>query len=614
MPQAIAGQSDAPTWSLPTRRYTGWVHRSQYVAMADGVKTATYLYLPQGLAEGEKIPAIVIPTPYFSMAAFRSPFFEKLAAKLAIGGQAEWAEEFARFGYATVLWDLRGSGASYGQKKCNWVPDILRDTPRLMDWIVQQPWCNGKVGGTGISARGMICEWMLAAGHPALKAIVPRFTAFDMYTSTHVGGLTASRFVRDVGTLLRSMDANRLADMAPSAIARGLLRLLGMQIMSMDEDPDGKLLAEAVRDHAHNEYIDRDMLVVHYPDEQLPSSATPATLNSQSPFAYARAMAESGGAIYSYTGWLDGPFPREMISLYNTVRTPGSKLLLGPWGHHAKFNSSPVALGTQPTALDQAAEIVRFFDYHLKGIDNGIGAEAPIRYYTMGTEQWQEAQSWPPRGEERRYYLAAGNALAERPAATEEADAYQVDFSAGTGVHSRFGMHLEGGRFPVRYPERATRDRQLLTYTSAPLQSDTEVTGHPAVTLYAASTATDGGFYAYLEDVYPGGRVVVATDGCLRARFRKLSPGQPPYWQGGPYRACTKADEAPLVPGEVAELTFDLFPVSYLFKAGHSIRLALAGADKDNFVTLPEGEAPELRFYRGGEHASFVSLPVVTRG
>jgi len=241
--------TDAATWELPVRKYTDWIQSAQYVTMNDSIKVATYLYLPKGIKDGEKIPTIIIPTPYFSMSKYRSAFFENLARKLAMAGQGKWAEDFTHFGYATILWDLRGSGASYGKKLCNWVPDITRDTASLIDWIISQPWSNGRVGATGISGPGMICQWMLASHHPALKAIVPRFTAYDIYNSTVVGGLTASRFIRDVGSMLRAMDSNRLYEMPKQKFARFLLRFFGMQLKPMDEDPDGRMLAEAVHDH-----------------------------------------------------------------------------------------------------------------------------------------------------------------------------------------------------------------------------------------------------------------------------------------------------------------------------------------------------------------------------
>lgn len=105
----------------------------------------------------------------------------------------------------------------------------------------------------------------------------------------------------------------------------------------------------------------------------------------------------------------------------------------------------------------------------------------------------------------------------------------------------------------------------------------------------------------------------MVTDGCLRPIFHKISDEKPPYWLAGPYRAYRKADAKPLEIGKTIELTFDLFPVSYLYKTGHSIRLAIAGADADNFVQIPKGELPTLQFYRDGDHPACINLPVFPR-
>jgi putative CocE/NonD family hydrolase len=326
-------------------------------------------------------------------------------------------------------------------------------------------------------------------------------------------------------------------------------------------------------------------------------------------------MEASGAAIYGYGGWFDGAFPRELINLHMTVHTPGSKLILGPWGHHAKFNSSPVVVDKQASEFDQAAEIARFFDYHLKGIDLGISDEMPVHYYTMGEEKWKTANAWPPQKMDNlKYYLAERNSLStEVPTAQQASDVYKVDFTAGTGIYSRFGEHLEGGRYPVIYPDRKMRDQKLLTYTSAPLEHDLEITGNPIVTLFISCSTTDGAVFVYLEDVHPDGKVTIVTDGCLRPIFHKMSDEKPPYWQAGPYRAYRKADANPLEIGKVTELTFDLFPVSYLYRVGHSIRMAISGADADNFVQIPKGEPPAVEFYRNSNFPSSVNLPVFPR-
>ena len=111
-----------------------------------------------------------------------------------------------------------------------------------------------------------------ARNPPPIKAIAPRFTSFDMFGSTHPGGLTLGRFLVDIGSMMRAMDSNRLAKMSESPIARVLLRLMIRGLQPVD-GPDGRrLLDEAVREHAHNEHIDEQLIRVQHRDELLPGS------------------------------------------------------------------------------------------------------------------------------------------------------------------------------------------------------------------------------------------------------------------------------------------------------------------------------------------------------
>jgi len=114
--------------------------------------------------------------------------------------------------------------------------------------------------------------------------------------------------------------------------------------------------------------------------------------------------------------------------------------------------------------------------------------------------------------------------------------------------------------------------------------------------LFISSTAEDGAFFAYMEDVEPGGRVRLITEGCLRGLHRKLGDERPPYPMSGPYHTYKRRDAEPMVPGEVTELRFSLFPISVLFRQGHRIRLAIAGADRDTFepVVVPGYPTPVL--------------------
>jgi uncharacterized protein len=409
---------------------------------------------------------------------------------------------------------------------------------------------------------------------------------------------------------LRAMDNNRLPDMAEKRLARLVLRMMVKGVQPVDDDKDRGLLVAAVREHAANQHPDEQMVRVRYRDDTLPDVPGAPTLDTTSPFTHVPAMEASGAAVYAWAGWLDAGFCREMLALHNSVRNPGSRLVIGPWGHGGRWYTSPVLPRRRATEFDHVAEMVRFFDLHLVGRDARIEAEPPIHYFTMGEERWKTASEWPiPGTTAERFYLGAGWALARETPPDTGSDRLRVDFGVGTGVHSRFGKHLTGGRFGVSYPDRARRDRRLLTYTSAVLTEDLEITGEPIVTLYVSSTATDGAFIVYLEDVDPGGTVRCCTDGGLRASAR--ATGDAPYPLGVPFHSGCREQERPLEPEIVTEFEFGLFPVSWLFRAGHRIRVAVAGADKDNFAPVAEEQTPVIELHRSVRFASRIDLPVV---
>ena len=253
---------------------------------------------------------------------------------------------------------------------------------------------------------------------------------------------------------------------------------------------------------------------------------------------------------------------------------------------------------------------MKFFDYHVKGLPNGLQEEAPIHYFTMGEGRWKAADHWPPQATKVPYYFSGNHQLTTvPPTGSNGADIYQVDVTAGTGPQSRW--HTLLGR-PIMnpYPDRELQGQKLLLYTSPTLEYDLEVTGHPMVSLWVSSTATDGNFFLYLEDVNEAGEVSYVTEGLLRALHRHRSTDTPPYQDVVPYRSFQRKDGKPLSPGKITHLEFELLPTSYLFKKGHRIRVALAGADKDHFPLIPPSP-PTLTYYRNATFPSHVILPVV---
>lgn len=143
------------------------------------------------------------------------------------------------------------------------------------------------------------------------------------------------------------------------------------------------------------------------------------------------------------------------------------------------------------------------------------------------------------------------------------------------------------------------------------MTEDVEITGFPIVTLFVTSTCADGAFFVYLEDVDENGKVLYLIEGQFRALHRKISDELPPYTQFVPYHSFKHQDALLLKPGEIAEITFGLFPISALVRKGHRIRIAIAGADKDTFARIPESGTPVLTFARDQIHASYIDLPVI---
>jgi putative CocE/NonD family hydrolase len=153
-------------------------------------------------------------------------------------------------------------------------------------------------------------------------------------------------------------------------------------------------------------------------------------------------------------------------------------------------------------------------------------------------------------------------------------------------------------------------DRQALTYSTPPLDADIEVTGHPVVHLWVTSTADDGDFFVYVEEVDESGYSTYITEGRLRASYRALH--EPPFENMDlPWHRCYDEDTEPLHEGEPVELIFDLMPTSNLFDAGHRIRVTVTGADANTFETPQLDPPPTVSVYRSSEYASFIELPII---
>jgi putative CocE/NonD family hydrolase len=311
---------------------------------------------------------------------------------------------------------------------------------------------------------------------------------------------------------------------------------------------------------------------------------------------------------------MDAGVAEGALEKFLTFDTP-QKVVLLPAGHPQNEFVNPFGENSPefPGASDLSNDdFFEYFDRHLKGPGEGR-EERRIIYFTYVANSWRKTSVWPPQGiADETWYLGPGNGLTLDPAlGAQGSDAYTVDFTATTGNENRWMSQMG---MPVHYGDRREEDKKLLTYTSAPLADDLELTGSPTVTLYVASTHEDGAFYVYLEDVGPDGRVSYLTEGLLRAIHRKTGdPAAAPYVPLGVYHTYKEAEALPLVPGEVAEVAITLFPISTVFTKGHSVRLAIAGHDDALKDRYPKEGVPVLTIERNSMHPSRVVLPVMRR-
>jgi len=504
--------------------------------------------------------------------------------------------------------DVRGSGASYGTSRHPWPRAEIADGRAIVDWITAQSWSDGGVGAYGNSYSAGVAELLTAAQHPALRAVIARFDHFDNYAGIGFpGGIFNELFMRNWAETTRALDNDTMPPIA------GLLGRLAVRgVKPVDADSDGSMLAAAVRDHATNGDPYAALVGLLGRDDAPTNGVSPDTYSVH---AFRADTEKAGTPIFGWGSWLDADTADTVLLRYVNDRN-SQRAVIGPWSHGGELHSSPYVEAGTPTDPDltaQAVEALRFFDERLA---DGHGAEAApktLTYYTLGEERWKTTTVWPPPGQvRRRWYLSEGHTLATTPPATVTgSDVYTVRFDATTGLDNRWHTELHSRR--VTYPDRVEQDRLLLTYTSPPLVEDLEITGHPIVEIHLTSTASDGAFYVYLEDVNATGAVRYVTDGQLRALHRKVSDDPPPYRQFVPYHSFKRRDAMPLRAGEIATLRFGLLPTSVVIRQGHRIRIAIAGHDRGNFARIPETGRPTVTVMRNAFHASFIDLPVIPR-
>jgi putative CocE/NonD family hydrolase len=353
----------------------------------------------------------------------------------------------------------------------------------------------------------------------------------------------------------------------------------------VDDDHDGRLLAEALASHGKNYSVHDGAVHMTFRDDS-PPNAPIAGFTSEyfSPSNYAEAIGSA--AVLSYGGWWDSAYANAAAKRHRAVVASGSserrtdhRLLIGPWVHGGTLDMDP-ATRAHAAAFDHSAELLRFFDKHLAP-EVASKETASVRYYVMGAGEWRSASRWPPEGTRSLpLHLGADRKLVRGPSRPEGIDLHEVDPTTGTGRRTRWRTLVS----PFVHTDGAGRATEgLLVYESDPLERDLEVVGHPVLVLAMSSSAPDGAIFAYLDDVDREQRAHLVSEGELRTIHRTRARDEETVARVE--ATFLRKDALSLGPDEPAVHAIELLPLAMLFRRGHRIRLSLAGADVDHFTT-----------------------------
>ena len=557
------------------------IPRSIYVPMADGCRLATDIYLPDG-DETRSYPAILIFTPYYRR------------FKLVEGSEVEpspntavYRDIFVSNGYAVLVTDVRGSGASFGTRDGFRSPAERRDSAFFADWVVAQPWCNGDIGVTGISYLGAASDFLASTGHPAVKAIAPLFSVWDTYSDNYYpGGLQCSSLTQLYDRQAAGLDLNR-PDLLTDASYFNHPDFLGPQ--PVDEDVDGALVAAALEEHHGNFRQSELMADLRFREEGLPYDPDYSSA-SISPYSYAEGVRPEV-AILSVSGWYDGAgYANGSIARFLTLDRNPHHLILGPWDHGARTHVSPWR-----TAVDAGTGIMdivlRFFDTHLKGEDTGFDALDPVQFYSMHDEKWKSARQWPPFSGAATLYPGPAGTLDATP--SEGLAEYQVDPVLGTGLHTRY-ERISGCAISDYYDDWAGRTDKMLSWETAPFGEPFEFAGHAVLDLNLSIDKPDASIFVYLTEIEESGAERYITEGILRAVHRKEASPPANARATWPWRSFRREDLRPMPVDQAQQMRIPLLPIAWTLAAGSRLRLSLAGADCDHFIKVPHGPQPRM--------------------
>ena len=601
--------------------------RDVMVPMRDGVKLATDLYLPaqDGVPLPGPWPTVVERTPY---------------SKHRFYANAPDGNDYARNGYVMVVQDVRGKYNSEGVFSS--YPQEGPDGLDTVTWIGKQPWYNGQLIATGSSYFASTAQAILVQDPPGLAAAAIRVGPGNYHED---GAWRGGAFLlsHNINYVLRLAAEGHEAAADPAVEAalqanrqiEHSLRLMRLSPLTPGFSP---LALAPSYDRWYQDWQNHELYDDYW--QTIGNGVTKHLANAADvPILLIGEWYDAflGGTLDQLTGYSqDRESPVHLVisggehgNVYS-LRTTSGDVDLGP--------TSPIHVGT---------EMMKWFDQHVKGKDRGVKPGNLVRAFRIeggdgvknaagklqagGT--WQEFPQWPPADSRPvSYYLSADRSLTTA-GPVEGAFTYTHDPANPVptlGGRVSSGLPVEAGpqdqRCRVELPhcedDQPLRLRpDVLVFETPGLETDVEVSGPVVARLWVSSSAVDTDFVVKLIDQYPPspdypeGYAMNVAEGIVRARFRSFE-------QTGPgFRRAYAIRSEPLTPGEVYEITIDLWSVSYLFREGHRIRLDVSSSSFPQFDVNPNtGEpfaerrlppiAAQNTVYTGSDRASSISLQV----
>lgn len=581
------------------------------VTMRDGVRLATDLYLPPR----RPAPALAVRSPYGR----------------AIPRMTDVFMAFAQRGYVVISQDCRGTGDS---EPDSW--DYYMYEPQdgfdLVEWITRQSWFDGFLGGFGPSYLAQT-QWCMAV-HPCMSTIAPEVSGLGIAVSTVRYYMFLNAYSRSVGKgadkvavaydeLERQMLSETLAggyfnEPLHQPFSETLLALYPL-LRTLPPFQAKRWLWER---YCSLSCAERALLVkqllgvsnITTSDiESLPAifgheiSHDAHTLPCAEQPELARTLQAPALMI---TGWYDW-WLHDALATWELLMRSGrepmrsrSRLIITPSAHNVAGYHEGMEDHPELRHHHRVANHIDLLLHWYTTVQEDNFAPWPmVTYYLMGANEWRAASAWPPPEAQRvALYLGPGGTLtSQTPQRSSDPDVYTYDPADPTPT-------VGGSIVSYVYPPGSVdvssvqQRRDVLVYTTAPLERDLDVVGPIRLLLYASSSAVDTDFAARLSDVFPDGRAIQLQSGILRARYRNLH-GEPEL----------------LEPGRIYRFDIDMWATANRFRAGHRLRLDIASADFPRFDrNANRGGEPGVppsalqRIYRDQRRPSHVVLSVLS--